>query len=82
MGCHAGHQESGAGGRKGPPNVFRTIALAIFAAGGIYYLWYQHRAHVLQYLPFVFFLACPLMHLFGGHGGHDHSSRDSKGDSK
>lgn len=27
-----------------------------------YYLWSEHRAHVIQFLPFVFILACPLMH--------------------
>lgn len=61
----------------------KTIVIAAFAAGGIYYLWFQHRAHVFQYLPFAFFLLCPLMHLFGGHGGHgghDHS-KDEKGNS-
>ena len=48
----------------------KWIAIAVFAIGGGYYLWMQHRAHVLQYLPLGFFLLCPLMHLFGGHGGH------------
>ncbi len=64
---------------------WRTVAILVFAVGGGYYLWMQHRAHVLQYFPFVFFLLCPLMHLFGGHGGHgghDHSADNSRGDSK
>lgn len=52
-------------------------------AGGIYYLWFQHRAHVLQFVPFAFFLLCPLMHLFGGHGGHGgHNGGHSHGDSE
>jgi hypothetical protein len=47
-----------------------------------YFLFTEHRAHlggVLYYLPFLFLLACPLMHFFmhGGHGGHDHGKRDS-----
>jgi hypothetical protein len=41
-----------------------------FALLGGYYLWAQHRAHVLQYWPLAFFLLCPLMHLFGDHGKH------------
>ena len=53
-----------------------------------YVLFMEHRVHlggVLYYLPFLFLLACPLMHIFmhGGHGGHDHgrSDRDDqKGD--
>ncbi len=38
-----------------------------------YYLWTEHRAHVIMVLPFAFFLICPLMHLFHGHdhGGHE-----------
>ena len=53
-----------------------------------YFLFMEHRAHlggVLYYLPFLFLLACPLMHIFmhGGHGRQDHgrSDRDDpKGD--
>ena len=53
-----------------------------------YFLFTEHRAHlggVLYYLPFLFLLACPLMHIFmhGGHGKHDygkHDSDDKKGD--
>ena len=63
----------------GPPKVLKRMAIAVFVIGGGYYLWMQHRAHVLQYLPFAFFLLCPLMHLFGGHShGHDHSEEDSQ----
>jgi hypothetical protein len=68
-----------------PSSTLRTIAIVVFAVGGGYYLWMQHRAHVFQYFPFAFFLLCPLMHLFGGHGGHgghDHSTDPNKGDSK
>ncbi len=37
-----------------------------------YFLFTEHRAHVIAFLPWMFLLACPLMHLFmhGGHGGH------------
>ncbi len=53
-----------------------------------YFLFMEHRAHLggfLYYLPFLFLLACPLMHIFmhGGHGGHEQGKRDSddkKGD--
>lgn len=27
----------------------------------------EHRQHVLDFLPFLFLLACPLMHLFMHH---------------
>jgi short subunit fatty acids transporter len=41
-----------------------------FALVGAYFLITEHRAHVYQYLPYVLLLACPLLHLFHGHGGH------------
>ena len=53
----------------------------IFAAVGAYYLMTEHRSHVLDYLPYVLLLACPLIHLFGhghGHGGHSHDAKEKK----
>ena len=48
-----------------------------------YFLVTEHRAHVFQYLPFLLLLACPLLHMFHGHGehggGHGGNDRDSKG---
>lgn len=37
-----------------------------------YFLLTEHRAHVIQFLPYLLLLACPLMHFFmhRGHGGH------------
>jgi len=42
-----------------------------FAAIAIVLLAFEHRAHLLGWLPWLILLACPLMHLFmhGGHGG-------------
>jgi Protein of unknown function (DUF2933) len=42
----------------------------ILAAVGVYLLA-THTGHVLGALPYLLFLACPLMHFFG-HGGHKH----------
>lgn len=57
----------------------RRVAWAwwVFAAIALFYLWSEHRAHLFGVLPYLFLLACPLMHLFmhgrhGGHGGHRH----------
>ena len=50
-----------------------------------FFLFTEHRAHVLGILPYLFLLACPLMHLFmhHGHGGqHTHNHEPSKGESK
>lgn len=42
----------------------------------LYFLLIEHREHVWPYLPFLFLLACPLMHLFMHHGGgHAHGNR-------
>jgi hypothetical protein len=41
-----------------------------FLAIAAYFLFTEHRAHVVNFLPFLLLAACPLMHLFHGHGGH------------
>lgn len=41
-----------------------------FAAIALFFLWTEHRAHLLGALPYLLVLACPLMHLF--HQGHGH----------
>lgn len=45
-------------------------ALIGFLAVAGFFLWTEHRAHLLGILPFLLVLACPLMHLF--HHGHGH----------
>ena len=48
------------------------IVLLGFLAIAAYFLWTEHRAHVIAFLPYALLLLCPLMHLFmhHGHGGH------------
>ena len=41
-----------------------------FIVIAVYFVFTEHRAHAIQYLPFLLVLACPLMHLFHGHAGH------------
>ena len=59
-----------------PPSFWRTrygIGLLVLGAIAAYFLLTEHLAHVAQYWPFAFLLACPLMHLFMHHDhGHDH----------
>lgn len=45
-----------------------------FASVAAFYLWTEHRAHLLGALPLLLLLVCPLMHLFG-HGGHGHGGK-------
>lgn len=57
-----------------PPAARGKWAFIGFAAVAAFFLWTEHRAHLLGLLPYLLFLACPLMHLFHhrGHGGHSH----------
>ena len=48
------------------------VATLLVAALGAYLLW-THTGHVLAALPYLLFLACPLMHIFGHRHGHDKS---------
>jgi hypothetical protein len=53
----------------------RTLLVFLaFAAMAVVLLWQDHREHILGFIPYLFLLACPLMHLFmhGGHGSHSH----------
>jgi hypothetical protein len=56
--------ESGFRGRTN-----RWVFLGFVLIAG-YFLLTEHRAHVVQFLPFVLLLACPLLHMFHGHGRH------------
>lgn len=42
-----------------------------FLAVAAFFLWTEHRAHLLGILPYLLVLACPLMHLLH-HGRHRH----------
>lgn len=54
-------------------NIFWLIIPAIL--GMALLLLTDHRQHLLDFLPFLILLACPLMHLFMHHG-HGARSRD------
>lgn len=42
-----------------------------FLAIAAFFLWTEHRAHLLGILPYALLLLCPILHLLhGGHGGH------------
>ncbi|HKP96948.1 MAG TPA: DUF2933 domain-containing protein [Fibrobacteria bacterium] len=47
------------------------IVCAGFLAIALIMNWQEHKAHILGALPYLFLLACPLMHFFM-HSGHDH----------
>ena len=54
-----------------------------FLAIAVFFLWEEHKAHLLGILPYGLLLLCPLMHLFhrghgGGNGGHDHAAKGDR----
>ena len=53
--------------------------LGAFAAVALFFLWEEHRAHLLGALPWLLLLACPLMHRFmhRGHRSHQHEEGPS-----
>ncbi|MEN8142625.1 MAG: DUF2933 domain-containing protein [Thermodesulfobacteriota bacterium] len=64
----------------------QRIALILFIIIGGFFLWAEHRAHIMGALPYLILLLCPAMHFFmhSGHGGHgdsheQHSHHDEGG---
>ena len=57
------------------------VAIGFVLIAGSLFL-FEHRLHVLGYLPFLLLLACPLLHVFM-HRGHGHGSNgDNSGRSR
>ena len=52
--------------------------LITFIAIGAFFLFAEHRAHVLPYLPWLLLGSCLLMHslMHGGHGHGGHGDQD------
>ena len=66
---HSNHHD-----RPQAPGFWKSRAawvLCGFLLIGFFFLWEEHRAHLLGALPYLLILACPLMHLFM-HRGHKH----------
>ena len=74
------HQDHGSLQHNRGPGQLRNNALRVLSTVSIlvvgYYIWSEHRAHLIGALPYLVVLLCPLMHLFmmGHHGGHAHES--------
>jgi hypothetical protein len=79
MSDHQHQHDSGQDRRFRIPT--KWVLLGFLAIGG-YFFFTEHRAHVIQALPFLLLLACPLLHMFHGHGGrgggHDHGGREKE----
>lgn len=47
-------------------------------AAAVAWLLWRHGAHVVEVIPFLLILACPLLHLLG-HGSHRHGGSPHDG---
>ncbi len=56
------------------------IAAAMTALIAAFFLLREHWGHVAGFWPYLLLLACPLMHLFHGHGGHGQHRSHGTGD--
>jgi len=77
MAEHSHHQQDSGERPRGGNRAGRWV-FAGFILIASYFLWTEHRAHVVQFLPLALLLACPLLHMFHGHGGHG-GHKDKKG---
>ncbi|MEY9559488.1 DUF2933 domain-containing protein [Sinorhizobium fredii] len=60
-----------------------TLLAVSFGVIAAFFVLREHWAHALGLAPYLLLLACPLMHLFHGHGGHhagQHQHRASNDD--
>ncbi|MDA8122837.1 MAG: DUF2933 domain-containing protein [Deltaproteobacteria bacterium] len=62
----------GHGLKEGPARLPVRIGLLAFLGISTFFLWAEHKAHILGALPWLLLLLCPVIHLFmhRGHGGH------------
>ena len=68
------HQhEHGTGPEGSSASFFKSpvgVAVAMLALIAAFYVLREHWQHVAGSWPYLLLLACPLMHVFHGHGGH------------
>ena len=58
--------------KREPFRIPWTLGFCLFLAVAMFFLWEEHKLHILGALPYALFLLCPLLHFFmhRGHGGH------------
>ena len=58
--------------RSEPFRIPTWLGVCVFLAIAAFFLWEEHRAHILGALPYLLLLACPIIHLFmhRSHGTH------------
>ena len=65
-------QRSTTATKRGPLHIPWWLGFCLFLAIALFFLWEEHRAHILGALLYVLLLLCPVIHLFmhRGHGRH------------
>ncbi len=59
---------------------FLQMTLLALGSAAVFWLLREHWNHALGFLPYLLFLACPLMHLFHHHGPtHRHDGAGEAG---
>lgn len=55
-----------------------NLTLLVFLGVAVFFLWTEHRAHLLGALPWLLLLGCVFMHFFmhRGHARHAGSDRE------
>ena len=69
---------NGAPSRRRPATIAMLMVVLIVA----FYLLREHWGHVSGLWPLLLLMACPLMHLFHGHGGHRHHAGQQRDDQR
>ncbi len=76
--------------QRGPFGIPLWLGVCLFLAIALFFLWEEHKAHILGALPYALLLLCPLIHVFmhrghGAHGGdqaapagHDHQGEGGR----
>jgi hypothetical protein len=66
--------------RRSPFRIPVWLGFCAFLAIAVFFLWQEHRAHLLGALPWVLLLLCPVLHLFMHHGeGHEGGNHTEQG---
>ena len=77
--------ESAARTRRSSYRIPVWLGFSAFLAIALFFLWQEHRAHLLGALPWVLLALCPILHLFmhhgERHGGGDHAKHGASGPS-
>lgn len=72
-------QEQHSGSNRGWLRSRSALVFLGFAAIALFFLWEEHKAHLLGALPYVLLLLCPLLHMFHGrHGDHGGGAEQHK----